>query len=54
MFARPALGEAYGVVSVPTVLFIDREGFVVDRLSNYEPADRFLLRLKKLLDRHDH
>ena len=51
---HPALGEAYGVVSVPTVLFVDRAGFIVDRLYNFESADRFLVRLKKLLDRHDH
>ena len=51
---HPDLGEAYGVVSVPTVFFIDRAGFVVDRLSNFEPADRFLVRLEKLLDRNDH
>lgn len=50
---HPALGEAYGVASIPTVLFVDREGFIVDRLSNFEPADRFLVRLKKLLDLHD-
>ncbi len=44
----PALGTVYGVESVPDVFFINREGFVVDRLHNFEPPDAFLLRLKTL------
>lgn len=44
----PALGIVYGVESVPDVFFINREGFVVDRLHNFEPPDAFLVRLKTL------
>ena len=44
----PALGTVYGVESVPDVFFINREGFVVDRLRNFEPPDAFLVRLKTL------
>ena len=44
----PALGTVYGVQSVPDVFFINREGFVVDRLQNFEPPDAFLVRLKAL------
>ncbi len=44
----PALGTVYGVESVPDVFFINREGFVVDRLHNFEPPDAFLVRLKTL------
>jgi thioredoxin-like negative regulator of GroEL len=45
---HPALGTVYGVESVPDVFFINREGFVVDRLHNFEPPDAFLVRLKTL------
>ncbi|MCH9033573.1 MAG: thioredoxin family protein [Planctomycetes bacterium] len=44
----PALGTVYGVESVPDVFFINREGFVMDRLHNFEPPDAFLVRLKTL------
>ena len=44
----PALGTVYGVESVPDVFFINREGFVVDRLHNFEPPEAFLVRLRRL------
>ena len=47
---QPELAADYGVETVPDVLFIDRGGFVVDRLRGFEPADRFLARLRRLLD----
>lgn len=46
---NPDLGKAYGVVSVPSVFFIDREGFVVDRLQDFEPPGPFLARVNNLL-----
>lgn len=46
---HPDLGAAYGVVSVPDVFFIGRDGIIVDRLGNFEPPARFLARLKSLL-----
>ena len=46
---HPKLGDTYGVVSVPDVLLIDREGFVVDRLRNFEPPAHFAKRLRRLL-----
>lgn len=47
--AHPDLGTAYGVVSVPSVFFIDPEGFVVDQLLDFESPTPFLARLKNLL-----
>ncbi len=47
----PALGEAYRVDSVPDVFLIDRDGFIVDRLLNFEPPAVFAKRLKKLVGR---
>jgi len=44
----PKLAKAYGVVSVPDVFFVNVGGFVVDRLRNFEPADKFAARLDKL------
>ena len=45
----PDLGKAYGVASVPDVLFIDRSGMIVDRLNQFEPPAPFMLRLKKIV-----
>ncbi len=45
----PALGTSFCVESVPDVFLIDREGMVVERLHNFEPPDKFLVRLKKLV-----
>lgn len=45
----PDLGKAYGVASVPDVLFIDRSGMMVDRLQQFEAPAPFLLRLKKIV-----
>lgn len=46
---HPLLAKAYGVASVPDVFLIDAEGHVVDRLRNFEPPDRFLGRLGRLI-----
>ena len=43
----PALAETYGVKSVPDVFFIDREGYIVDRLRTFEKVEPFLARLKR-------
>lgn len=45
----PELGKAYGVASVPDVLFIDRSGMIVDRLQQFEAPAPFVLRLKKIV-----
>ena len=45
----PDLAGWYGVDAVPNVVFVDREGYIVDRVQNFEPADAFLSRLQKLL-----
>ena len=47
---HPELAAVYGVETVPDVFFVDRDGFVVDRLREVEPADRFQARLRRLLD----
>lgn len=47
---HPGLGKAYGVQSVPHVFFIDRDGFVVEELRNFEPAEPFVGRLRRLLN----
>ena len=46
---HPDLGKAYGVVSVPDLFFVDTDGYIADRLQQFEPPDAFLLRLKRLL-----
>ncbi len=46
---HPKLGDAYGVDAIPDVFLIDREGFVVDRLHNFEPAVEFAERLRQVL-----
>ena len=48
---HPTLGDAYRVDSVPNVLLIDRGGFVVDRLRNFEPPELFAKRLIRFLER---
>jgi thiol:disulfide interchange protein DsbD len=45
----PQLGEAYGVAAVPDVVFVDRDGLIVDRVGTFEPPARFLARLQVLL-----
>ncbi len=45
---HPDLGKLYVVKSVPNVLFIDTEGFIVDRLKRFEPPAEFARRLDKL------
>ena len=46
---NPQLGEFYGVMAVPDVFMIDRNGMVVDRFQNFEPPDAFVERLKALI-----
>lgn len=48
----PKLGKAYTVESVPDVFLIDRNGFIVDRIRNFEPPAAFAKRLGNLL-RHE-
>lgn len=48
---HPDLGESYGVASVPDVIFIDRDGFIADRLHDFEPPGPFRARLGKLLEK---
>ena len=45
----PALGKAYGVQAIPDVFLVDRKGWIVDRLQDFEPPDAFFVRLRKLL-----
>ena len=45
---HPSLAKRYGVTSIPDVFLIDADGFVVDRLRKFEPAEEFLKRLTKL------
>ena len=46
---HPTLGEAYQVDSVPNVFLIDGDGFIVDRLYNFEPPLAFAKRVKRVL-----
>ncbi len=46
----PALGEAYGVVAIPDLFFMDHTGTIVDRLQNFEPPKAFLARIQKVLN----
>lgn len=45
----PLLAKTFQVTSVPDVLFIDSEGYIVDRLQTFEAVPAFLLRLKQLM-----
>lgn len=45
----PKLGQAYAVETVPDVFLIDRNGFIVDRIRNFEPPAIFAKRLERLL-----
>lgn len=47
----PMLGDAFCVATVPDLFFVDREGFIVDRLGQFEPPPQFLARMDKLLSR---
>lgn len=44
---NPALAATYGVKSIPDVIFIDGEGYMVDRLQAFEETELFLTRLEK-------
>ena len=44
----PQLAKHYGVTSIPDVFFIDRDGWIVDRLRKFEEAEPFLARLQEL------
>ena len=46
---HPALGDAYDVVAIPDVLFVDRSGRIVDRLHKFEPPDAFVARIQKVV-----
>ena len=46
---NPELAKAFDVQSVPDVLFIDRGGYIIDRLGNFEPPAAFRDRLRRLL-----
>ncbi|MCH7926156.1 MAG: thioredoxin family protein [Planctomycetes bacterium] len=46
---HPELGDAYAVETVPDVFLIDRSGFIVDRVLNFEPPAIFAKRLERLL-----
>ncbi len=44
----PNLAKAYRVTTIPDLFFVDGDGFVVDRLREFEAAAPFLQRLAKL------
>ncbi len=44
----PELARAYGVTTIPDVVFVDPAGFVVDRLHGFEPPSDFLSRLREV------
>ncbi len=46
---HPGLAKLYAVRSVPHVVLIDAEGFIVDRLKRFEPPAEFTVRLERLL-----
>lgn len=44
----PTLGQAYGVVAIPDVFFVDGTGRIVDRLQHFETAGDFVMRIQKI------
>lgn len=44
---HPELAKAYGVSAIPDVAFVDREGYVYDRLRAFETPKGFLPRLER-------
>lgn len=46
---HPQLAELYAVKSVPNVVFVDADGFIVDRLQRFEPPAEFASRLERLI-----
>lgn len=44
----PALGDAFNVVAIPDVVFVDSAGSVVDRLQTFEPPETFVARVRKI------
>ena len=48
----PVLGEAYGVVAIPDVFFVDGTGRIVDRLQQFESADDFVKRVQRIKGVH--
>ena len=44
----PGIAQAYGVKTVPDVFFVDADGWIIDRLRNFEAPKPFLERLHKL------
>ena len=47
----PELARAYGVTTIPDVVFVDPAGFVVDRLHGFESPSDFLSRLRNVTRR---
>lgn len=45
----PALGKAYGVQAIPDLFLVDRNGWIADRLQDFEPPDAFFVRLQELV-----
>lgn len=43
---HPTLAKEYGVTSIPDVFLVNKEGFVVDRLKNFEDSTKFVARLR--------
>ncbi len=47
---HPGLAKAYKVCTVPSVVFVDRDRIIVDRLGNFEPPAAFRARLQSFLE----
>lgn len=48
---KPVAKELYGVTGIPTVLFIDREGVVVDVELDFAGPEHLEARVRKLVGR---
>ena len=44
-----ALARKYGVAGFPTIIFLDRDGNLISRITGYLPPDQFLANIKKIL-----
>ncbi len=44
----PSLAEKYGVSAFPTMLFLDHEGNVLDRIIGYKDADALIEAAEKI------
>ena len=45
------LGEAFGVRSTPTTIFMDSDGTYMTRAPSYYPPERFILMLRYVRER---